>query len=283
VAQQGLEDLKAVADGVITLPNEKVLKLIDESTSVLDTFRLTDELLADAVRGVWRLVAHSGLIEIHFSDLCDLLRDKHGDSAFAVAEAIGPTRSREVIDKLKAHPMLEAGSCLREAGTVMLSLLGGPDLTMAEVNRVVQELTGDCAQAQVVMGASIDEGFHDRLSVTLIASRKSSSDFERRTAAVSDGLEAQLLDGDSAPRHAARFAAPPPALSADQMRQMAARGSGGGRSRKSLPRLRQTQLTLDIVSKGRFEKSEPTIHKGEDLDVPTFIRRGIPLFRRKSP
>ena len=274
IALHGLEELKAVADGVITLPNEKVLKLIDENTSVLDTFRLTDELLADAVRGVWRLLAHPGLIEIHFSDLCQLLRDKHSDSAFAVAEAIGPTRSREAIEKLKAHPLLEGGQCLREAETIMLSLQGGPDLTMAEVNRVVQEISGECRNAQVVMGASIDEVFRERLLVTVIACRK----VQASTGSAppdAEGLEAQLLGHADSPRHASRFVPPPPSLSAEQMRQMANRGPGRGR--KALLRLRQTQLMLDIVSKGRFEKSEPTIHKGEDLDVPTFIRRGIPL------
>lgn len=274
LANHGLEELKAVADGVITLPNQKVLKLIDENTSVLDTFRLTDDLLADAVRGIWRLLAHPGLIEIHFSELCDLLRDKHSDSAFAVAEALGPTRSRETIDRIKAHSMLEGGLVLREADTVLLSLMGGPDLTMAEVNRVVQEIGAECGNAQVVMGAGIDEQFRDRLSVTVIASRKLSS--APRTGA-SEGLDSQLLDHTNAARPGSRFVAPPPTLSAEQMRSLASRGAGSGRGRKALPRLRQTQLVLDIVSKGRFEKSEPTIHKGEDLDVPTFIRRGISL------
>jgi hypothetical protein len=60
--------------------------------------------------------------------------------------------------------------------------------------------------------------------------------------------------------------------------QLLARQSpGGGRGRRGLPKMRQAQLPLDIVSKGRFDKSEPTIHKGEDLDVPTYIRRGVAL------
>ena len=62
------------------------------------------------------------------------------------------------------------------------------------------------------------------------------------------------------------------------MQQLLARqGRGGSRPRKSAPKMRQGQLPLEIVSKGRFDKSEPTIHKGEDLDVPTYIRRGVAL------
>ncbi|HVV72130.1 MAG TPA: hypothetical protein VHI52_11640, partial [Verrucomicrobiae bacterium] len=64
----------------------------------------------------------------------------------------------------------------------------------------------------------------------------------------------------------------------DQVQQMLARqGSGKSRARKVLPKFRQTHLPLDIISKGRFDKSEPTIHKGEDLDGPTYIRRGVSL------
>jgi cell division protein FtsZ len=67
-------------------------------------------------------------------------------------------------------------------------------------------------------------------------------------------------------------------LASDQVQQLLARQSrGGARQRKSQARSRQTQLPLEIVSKGRFDKSEPTIHKGEDLDVPTYIRRGVAL------
>jgi cell division protein FtsZ len=71
---------------------------------------------------------------------------------------------------------------------------------------------------------------------------------------------------------------PAPELGSDQGQQLLARqGRGGSRQRKNSSRLRQTQLPLEIVSKGRFDKSEPTIHKGEDLDVPTYIRRGVAL------
>jgi len=67
-------------------------------------------------------------------------------------------------------------------------------------------------------------------------------------------------------------------LTPEQVAQLPARqGSGALRQRKSASRMRQAQLPLEIVSKGRFDKSEPTVHKGEDLDVPTYIRQGVPL------
>jgi cell division protein FtsZ len=280
LAQAGLAEFKSFADGVVCLPNQKVLSLIDENTSLLETFRIANNFLADGVRGVWRLLIHKGLIDIHFADLAELIRDRHAESSFAVAEAMGPTRSREVMDKLLAHPMLDGGHVLGESEAVLLSLIGGPDLTMAEVNRVMEQVNRQCEHAQVIMGAAIDDAFSDRLAVTLIAARKNPEPPSEETAsgAGAEELAQQLLPCSTTARPGSRFVPSAPALASDQVQQLLARQSrGGARQRKSQARSRQTQLPLEIVSKGRFDKSEPTIHKGEDLDVPTYIRRGVAL------
>jgi cell division protein FtsZ len=280
MAHQGLKALREAADGVICLPNQKAAKLIDENTSVLECFKLTNSLLADGVRGIWRLLTHAGLLEIHFADLCALLRGRHTESAFAAAEAMGATRSREVVQKLLAHPLLDGGQVLAESNAVLVSLVAGPDLTMAEINRVMEGLNRKCESAQVIMGAAIDAAFSERLAVTIIAARKSQEQPEREHAARGSAgeLDTQLLPATTASRPESRFVPPPPSLPLEQMEKLLARQSGpGSRPRKLSPRMRQTQLPLEIISKGRFDKSEPTIHKGEDLDVPTYIRRGVAL------
>jgi cell division protein FtsZ len=73
-----------------------------------------------------------------------------------------------------------------------------------------------------------------------------------------------------------RCASPTPSLTSEQREQILAKNAGT-RARKSNPKMRQAQLSLAIISKGRFDKSEPTIHKGEDLDIPTYVRRGVAL------
>jgi cell division protein FtsZ len=286
-AQHGLAQLKAEADGVVCLPNQKVIKLIDDHTSVIETFKITNELLADGLSGVWRLLARKGLIEIHFADLCALLRDRHGESSFATAQADGPTRSREVLDKLFAHPLLDGGKTLTDSDAVLVSLIGGSDLTMLEVNRVMEHINSKCPRAQVVMGAAIEECFHERLAITVIATRRNESVTARagfdetaqgEAARPVERLETQLLDRMTPARPQSRFVPPPPSLPPDQMEQLMTRqATGPVRPRKTSTKMRQGQLPLEIVSKGRFDKSEPTIHKGEDLDVPTYIRRGVSL------
>lgn len=284
-AQAGLEELKAAADGVICLPNQKVFKLIDENTSVVETFRILNELLAEGFAGIWRLMANKGLIEIHFADLCSLLRDKHTESAFATAEAAGPTRSREAVDKLFAHPMLDGGKLLTESSAVLVSLTGGTDLSMAEINRVMEHINGKCDRAQVIMGAAVNESFADRLAITLIAVprvesllAKAGLDEAAHTEARSAAeFDTQFLSREDAPRPQSRFVPPPPSMTPEKMEQLMTKQSRGRKSSRASSGMRQAQLPLEIVSKGRFDKSEPTIHKGEDLDVPTYIRRGVPL------
>ena len=281
-AQQSLEQLKSVADGVICLPCQKTFKLIDENTSVLDTFRITGELLVEGVRGVWRLLTRPGLIQIHFDDLCALVRNRHSESAFASVEASGPARSREVVEKLLNHPLLEEGRVLAESDAVLVSMMGGKDLTMAEVNRVMEQINRHCEHAKVIMGAAVDETMKSHLSVTLIAAKQNSAlpaaesqDNAAESVECADTSASRTVRGrrvtadqsESASQHG---------FSLEQREQAMSR-HGSGRARKAVSKMRQAQLPLAIISKGRFDKSEPTIHKGEDLDIPTYIRRGVAL------
>ena len=252
-AEQALEQLKSAADGVICLPNQKIFKLIDENTSVLDTFRITGGFLVEGVRGVWQLIARPGLIQVHYSDLCGLIRDRHAESVFAFVEAAGPGRSREAVEKILAHPLLDDGRALAESDAVLVSLTAGKDLTMAEVNRVMEQIKRQCGRAQIIMGAAMEADFKNRLCVTVIASRQN---------APVAGVAPRSENGTVVSTTSARRGTP---------------ADSGARKRTTIKKPVQTQLPFTIVSKGRFDKSEPTLHRGEDLDVPTFIRRGIAL------
>jgi len=288
----GLHELKGMADGVICLPNQKVFKLIDEKTSLLEAFHLTNELVAQGVRGIWRLLSRPGLINVDFADLCAVTQGKHSESALATVEGKGENRTREVIDKLLGHPLLDGGQALTEAAGVLVSIAGGPDMALADVNRIMEQINRQCEQAQLIMGAAVEDELRERLVVTLVASRRQGGTetlvtpapgFARRPedesapSGVSE-MGIQMLSGANSSRSPSRFVAPPPPLTAEKRAQiLSQQGAGGTRPRKNSSRMRQAQLPLEIVSKGRFEKSEPTIHHGQDLDVPTYIRRGVAL------
>jgi cell division protein FtsZ len=274
-AQNGLQQLKADADAVICLPNQKLFKLLDEKTSVVEGFKISNGLMAEGLRGVWRLLTLPGLVNVDFADLCSVTRGRHAASLFATAEAAGEKRVEQVIEKLLAHPLLDGGHALNESDALLVSIVGGPDLMMGEIHKLMEPLNRQCENAHIIFGAVIDESLSGRLSVTLIASRQQEEPALPARNLPPDKVESlQFLDPAGNNRPASRFIAPPPELSEEKKEQMMRVQTG--RSRKRLSRL-QKELPLEIVFKGRFDKSEPTIRRGEDLDVPTYIRRGVPL------
>lgn len=293
-ARLGLEEFKAAADGVICLPNQKVFKLIDENTSVIETFATTNDLLAQGVRGIWQLVTRPGFINLDFADLCSVLRDRHSESSFASAEAAGQHRAKEVVEKLLANPLLEGGAALGEADALLVSLMGGPSLTMAEVNRVMEQINRQCENAHLIMGAAIEEELGDRLTVTLVASRQRShaadlpKDVEPEHPEPAPvpraGSDIDLLGAAIAAKPVTRTPAVRPApergavavaeLVAEAAAPVPVAASTSWRSRKKVKPV-HPELQLETVTKGPFEHSEPTLRNGVDLDVPTFVRRGL--------
>jgi hypothetical protein len=159
---------------------------------------------------------------------------------------------------------------------------------MVEVNGVMTHLHRHCQGVPLMMGAATHPQVTDGLLVGLLVAHP--DDSEDAPAAPDEAAAAppaarstpadlgvQLLDPSAAAaRSHSRFIPPPPEMSPEKLAQLRAR-QGAGAGRRKAPRLRQTTLPLEIISKGRFDQSEPTIHKGEDLDVPTYIRRGIAL------
>lgn len=287
-AQVCLDRLRALADGVVCLPNQQAVKQLDERTPLVDMYRAVNELLAEGLAGLVRLLTRRGLIPIHLSELCAVLRGRPAESLLANAEAHGPNRARDVIERLFAHPLLEGGRALAAADTVIVSLNGGADLSMADVNRVREQINRQCEGAQVLMGATVDSAFAERLNVTVMATRREPEVAGRtegpesavRARAVSPVVEgAEFLQMNDAPtRSRTRLVPPAPELPPQQMQQMLARQNGtGGRGRKVTTRLHQATLPLDVISRGRFDKTEPNFHRGEDLDTPTYLRRGCVL------
>ncbi len=266
--------MKAAADGVICLPNQKLFKLIDEKTSLVETFAITHELLAQGVRGIWRMLMRPGLINVDFADLCSVTRGRHSENSLATAEACGEGRAREVVEKLLKHPLLDGGQALNEASSVLVSIVGGPDLAMAEVNRVMEQINRQCESAHIIMGAAVEESFADKLAITLVASKRPPAEREEELQAGAPELEKQLVDTQMTTRSPSRIVAPPPATTAENAEKIL---QNGARGKRKLPKMKQGQLPLEIISKGRFEKSEPTVHHGQDLDMPTYIRRNMPL------
>jgi len=284
-AGRALERLREFADGVVAWPNQKVFQFVSEASPVADTLRNVNERIADGVNGLWRLLTQRGLMEVQFADLCAVLRNAHATALLASAAATGENRAAVAAEMLLAHPLLENGAALTDTNAVLVGITAGRALTMAEVGRVMAAVNSRCGEAKVFVGAAEDAALGESLHITLVAARGEPESAEAeaaRLARLQPRTEAPApdaeLDTDFGGRSAtSRPASRPfrplaPELSVDRMQQLAARR---GRGRKTVTRMRQEQLPLQLVSKGRFDRVEPTLLDGEDLDVPTFVRRNM--------
>ena len=238
-ATRGLEALKASSDGVICLPNNKVLNLIDENSSVTAAFDKAGGLMAEGLKAVWRLIKLQGPIELNFEDLCAVLKDRHSESVFAVAEGSGPERVAEVLQELRAHPLLNAGQDLERATAVLVSVVSGSELSMAETNRLMTDINKRCSRARVSLGVAVSDEFEGRLVVTVITCCRGGGpkdsprdeDTESRSGGVADEASDELFPrmlppGQDVRNPNPRFVPPPPEIAPDRMHAAASRNPG---------------------------------------------------------
>ncbi|HUI06692.1 MAG TPA: cell division protein FtsZ [Verrucomicrobiae bacterium] len=280
-ALSGLDQLRAQADAVICIPNDKIFRIVGDDASVVAAFKRADEQVILGVQAVWQLLSRKGLINLDFADLRATLGAKHCDGLFSYGEAAGPNRVRDAVKSLLENPLLDGGDVLVKAEGVLVSVLGGPDLTLADVQKTVDPITRQASRAHIIMGAAIDDTYRGRLAVTVIAA---ANVLPRRVVAQPVATRPMTFPrpGDSA---LSRTARPSPLAVGSGPSVPAAKPDGeepptseSAPVRKS-SKPKQETLPLEGVSRGRFDKSEPTLYQGEDLDVPTFIRRGVSLKR----
>lgn len=282
-ALAGLHRLKTVADGVLCLPNEKLLLVADDRTTLLHAFQSGREHLRAAVLCIWELLTRPGLLNVSFADICSVLRGPNLETAFAQVEEVGPERAELALAQLLAHPLLARGETLRRAESLLVSFRAGPDLGMGEIRKIMEELNRQSDGARVVVGATVDDAAGDRLRLSLMASTRHLVLHEtpeppvmgRALVPPSVAVSTDPDGGGDGTRSDRRLAPPAPDLSPELTDQLLAQGRGRGRGGRRKPQ--QVQLPFEIVTKGRFEKCEPTIRGGHNLDQPTFLRRGITL------
>ena len=279
-AERGLAQLQAAADAVVCLPNQKLLTMVTEKTGMVEAFAAVHDLLAQGVRGVCRLLTRPGLMNVDFADVCAVTRDRHSACTLATAEAQGEHRAKELLEKLFNHPLMEEGRQLADSTGVLVSLTGGPDLAICDVRDVMEQIRRQCEHANICMGATIEENLAGRMTVTVLSARRGahekapSSELAVPTESPLPE-ELEFVDANLDGRPPSRFVAPAQAITPDNAEQIMQYASSRGR--KKVQKLRQGTFNLEVINKGRFDKSEPTIRRGQDLDEPTYLRRNLVL------
>jgi cell division protein FtsZ len=249
VAEQGIMSLKDKLDTLIIIPNDRLLQVCDETTSVLEAFKMADEVLLQGVQGITDLITTPGLINLDFADVKTIMTNA-GSSLMGIGTARGENRAVEAARNAISSPLLEAS--VEGARGVLLNICGGSDLGLFEVHEAAEIVAKSAhPDANIIFGAVVDDQLGDEVRVTVIASgfdRWVTQPIEAPTTRV---LDLEPVEGEdyvlepfagSEPTYA-----PEPAYAHEPAREVA--------------RGREPTYIFDADD------------EDEDLDIPSFLRR----------
>ena len=167
-ALQGIEELSKHVDSLITIPNDKLLKVLGKGVSLLEAFKAANDVLLGAVQGIAELITRPGLINVDFADVRTVMREM-GTAMMGTGHARGDDRAEDAAEKAISSPLLEDVD-LAGARGIMVNITAGMDVTMEEFEIVGNAVKGFASEnATVVVGAVIDPNMEDELRVTVVA------------------------------------------------------------------------------------------------------------------
>jgi cell division protein FtsZ len=270
-AEAGIEALRQSVDTVITIPNERLLTIIDRRTSLTEAFTMADDVLRQAIQGISDLILVPGLINLDFADVKTIMSGM-GVAMMGTGTAEGDGRAVGAAQKAVSSPLLEDGS-VNGARGVIINVTGGPDMSLMEVNEascIIQEAAHE--DANIIFGAVVDPKLEGKVKITVIA-----TGFERKVVGRSVPAAALQtpVDLSNYTAHLARGAAEhtPPAVEAST-------GGGhqtGGFVPPSLTVSRRPALDLTLAPGSATTPGgsphEHSLDLDSPLDVPAFLRR----------
>ena len=263
IADKAYEELSQYVDTIITIPNDRVLQIIDKKTSLLDAFTIVDDVLRQGVQGIAEIITIPGLINVDFADVKAIMENA-GSALMGIGRASGENRAVEAAKQAISSPLLEV--TIDGAKGILFTITGGVDMGMHEVSEAAKIITGSADDdARVIFGANIDEDLKDEVRVTVVATGFDSR--ERRTSiAGSSELPMQshwappsFMRGQKEETEAPRFAVPsrisapiPPPPPMPQMQEVP-------------PPVPRPPNTPQAQPRKKTEE--------EELEIPAFIRR----------
>ena len=308
-AREALARLNEIAHAVICFENDRMGDLVAPQAGIHHAFAMADTTISQSVRSVVNLIQRPGLIRIGFDDLLAALRMRNGRCLFGFGESDSDNRAHDALTQALKNPLMDRGQMLADASHVLVQVAGGPGMTLSEVEVLMQELGRHVnEQTQILFGSVVDGKLGDRLTVTIISSLAPDEDLtsQSREGATLSNVLAQPPVREQHPPPQIHIEPEPMAMepvaheeSVSFEQPVAAEATPAAEftpsesepllvkpHNKAVPHIdekaaaksvpaKQEILQFEPVTRGRFEKSEPTIVEGEDLDVPTYLRKNI--------
>ncbi len=275
-AEQGLQELKAAVDTLITIPNQRLLTMAAEPLPLLDSFKKADEVLLNAVQGISDLIQYHGYINVDFADVKTIMGEQ-GLALMGTGRASGEKRALRAMEQAISSPLLEDVS-IDGARGLLINITAGRDITLQEINEAIC-IAQDSAdsEANIIFGSLVDENAKDEVKITVIATGFVSRDAQPRRVATLEAPRAQpqqqtLLRASSSSGITAAPAMPvsvaAPALNArDEVASLVP-----GKSLSSPP-TRSLSGEHRVSPPTRLTSARDVNLDDEQYDIPTFLRR----------
>lgn len=284
-AESGLMELKGAVDTVITISNDKLLTTVAEKTPFTEAFRIADDVLRQAVQGISDLINNPGIINLDFADVKTIMEGM-GVALMGSGTASGDNRAVEAAQRAINSPLLEETSIVGAKG-VLLNIVGGSDLSMAEIDEAARLIQKACdPDAEIIFGAVTDENLTGSVTVTVIA-----TGFEtpsRDLAREEHGGHVHPFPGQESRSQESEILAEARPSSSTQSQPRSA--SIHGRSRDNDFNTSSEAAGMPVKPAADFNTPEDTVQKvlmnpslygandigaegDDDLDIPTFLRK----------
>lgn len=186
-ADHGVEELRSVCDTVIVIPNDRLLEVLDRSTSMLEAFRIADDVLRQGVQGICDLITMPGLINLDFADVRTIMRDA-GSALMGIGFATGENRAREAAERALRSPLIDTE--ITGARGILLSIAGGEDLSLLEVTEAAEVIRAAATDdTNIIFGATVDPKLNGQVWVTVVATGLGKSARPLRRAMATETLD----------------------------------------------------------------------------------------------
>jgi cell division protein FtsZ len=267
IAEKAAEELKAKVDTLITIPNDRLKDVVQKNTSILDAFRVVDDVLRQGVQGISDIITMPGLINLDFADVRAIMRDA-GSALMGIGRASGENRAVEAARQAIASPLLEIN--ISGAQGILFNITGGADLSLHEVTEAAEEIRAAAdPEANIIFGTSFNDRLGDEVMITVIATgfdgkqrkveprREMTTHLDRAMTSLRQPQQRDFLE--------------------ELERQRSDTGNGHGTNDQPARRDDATAATAVAPRATRTVAAQvrpkPPAYDADDLEIPSFLRR----------
>jgi cell division protein FtsZ len=261
IAEKAAEDLKAKVDTLITIPNDRLRDVVQKNTSIVDAFRVVDDVLRQGVAGISDIITVPGLINLDFADVRAIMKDA-GSALMGIGRATGENRALEAARQAVASPLLEIN--IAGAQGILFNITGSSNLTLWEVTEAAEEIRAAAdPEANIIFGTSFNERLGEEVMITVIAT---GFDGRRRTDSVRTTSTERVTSAAGA--RPASAGAGSAAASRDFFQELERQRVEPDAS--APPR---DEVAVPVRTVGETPAARPAPYDPEDLEIPSFLRR----------